>query len=272
MMTRSCSPARVGRFLLGLLLGAVAATGWAQGVVTGTATYRERIALPPDAVLEVALEELSGDGAAVRVLGTARVEPAGQVPIAFEIPYDPAKTDPGRIYSVHARISAGGELLFATDRLNSVITRGRGTHVSLMLRKASRRGAQPSAPEAPPASALDAPLVNTYWKLTELRGQPVVPAPNQREAHIVLRVGEQSRVGGSGGCNRLTGGYRIEGDAIAFDHLATTRMACPQGMDTEQAFLEALGEARTWKVGGERLELRDAAGAVIARFESRYMK
>lgn len=272
MTVRWYSRARPGRLAAAVLLAAFASAAWAQGLITGTAAYRERIALPPDAVLEVALEEISGDGAAVRVLGTARVEPAGQVPIRFEIPYDPASIDPGRIYSVRARISAAGELLFATDRLNPVISRGRGTQVSLMLRKASRRGAPPPAPAAPPASAPDAPLVNTYWKLVELRGQPVVGAEKQREAHVVLRVGEPPTAGGSGGCNRFTGSYRVEGDSIAFGQLAATMMACPQGMETEQQFLKALGEATAWKVTGQQLELRDGAGAVIARFEAVYMR
>lgn len=271
-MIRFCSPARLGRVFAALLLAAFASAGWAQAVVTGTAAYRERIALPPDAVLEVTLEDVSREDAPAEVLGQARVEPAGQVPIRFEIPYDPARIQANHGYSVRARITAGGELLFATDRTNPVITRGRGTHVNLMLRKAGQRSRDSApAPDAAPA-APDAPLVNTYWKLTELRGQPVAAIENQREAHIVLRIGEQQRVGGSGGCNRLQGGYRVEGDTIIFEKLATTMMACPQGMETEQAFLKALGEARTWKVAGQQLELKDGAGAVIARFEAQYMK
>jgi heat shock protein HslJ len=79
-------------------------------------------------------------------------------------------------------------------------------------------------------------------------------------------------VSGSGGCNRLTGTYTLEGDGLAFSQMAGTRMVCLGGMEQEQAFYDALGRAATWRVEGEQLELSDASGNVIARFEARYMK
>lgn len=47
------------------------ATG-TQAAVTGTATYRERIALPPGAVLEVTLEDVSRAGAPAEAIGSVR--------------------------------------------------------------------------------------------------------------------------------------------------------------------------------------------------------
>ena len=54
--------------------------------------------------------------------------------------------------------------------------------------------------------------------------------------------------------------------------MAGTMMACPEGNDTEQAFLEALRHVHTWKIVGQHLELFDAAGTLVARFEARYMQ
>ena len=34
-------------------------------------------------------------------------------------------------------------------------------------------------------------------------------------------------------------------------------MACVQGMDTEKAFKDALGQVRKWKIAGQHLELFD---------------
>ncbi|HEX6828787.1 MAG TPA: YbaY family lipoprotein [Burkholderiales bacterium] len=260
-----CGSARFGRLAAASVLAAFAATGWAQALVTGTATYRERIALTPDAVLEVTLEDVSRADAPAVVLGRARVEPAGQVPIRFEIAYDPAQIDDSHSYTLRARISAGGRLMFTTDRAYPVITRGNPTEVELILRRFSAHGPRPG-------TASDAPLANTWWKLAELRGQPVAADDNPSAPHIVLRADEPTRVDGSGGCNRLTGGYRIEGDTIAFNKMATTMMACPKGMDTEKEFLKALGEAKAWKITGQRLELRDEGGSVIARFDAVHMK
>jgi copper homeostasis protein (lipoprotein) len=110
-------------------------------------------------------------------------------------------------------------------------------------------------------------LENTYWRLVRLGGEPVQVEPNQREPHIILRTHDQ-RVSGSGGCNRLLGGYRIDGDRITFGKFAATLMACPAGMDQEQAFLGALGQAARWRVVGSHLELFDAGGVPLARLEA----
>ena len=57
------------------------------------------------------------------------------------------------------------------------------------------------------------PLENTYWKLTRLGDAPVTVASQQREPHFILNP-ESRRVGGSGGCNRLTGSYELHGDQL----------------------------------------------------------
>lgn len=77
------------------------------------------------------------------------------------------------------------------------------------------------------------------------------------------------RIGGSGGCNRVIGGYKLEGERLAFGQLAMTRMACREDMDTEVAFVAALEEVRTWRIVGQHLELFDDAGQLVARFEAR---
>ena len=114
-------------------------------------------------------------------------------------------------------------------------------------------------------------LENTYWKLTRLGDQPVQVAAGQGEPHMILQS-ESHRVGGSGGCNRLIGGYELEGERLTFGRLATTRMACPQGMETEDAFLGALEKVKTWRILGQHLELYDPAGYLLARFEAKPME
>jgi copper homeostasis protein (lipoprotein) len=112
-----------------------------------------------------------------------------------------------------------------------------------------------------------AALENTYWKLVQLRGRPVDDVERQREAHIVLQPA-QRRLAGSGGCNRLVGSYTLAGERLSFGGAAATRMACPQGMAQEQTFLDALAAAARWRIDAQRLELLDAQGASLARFEA----
>lgn len=117
----------------------------------------------------------------------------------------------------------------------------------------------------------DAELENTYWRLTRLGEQEIAPPPGQREPHLVLHP-EQNRLAGHTGCNRLMGAYRLQDDRLSFDRLATTRMACPRGMETERALLSALAESSTWKLAGAVLELLDAEGHPVARFAAVYLR
>lgn len=112
-------------------------------------------------------------------------------------------------------------------------------------------------------------LEGTYWKLTRLGGAPIAVDPERREAHLVLDARER-RVGGFDGCNRLMGSYTLAGDSLRFGDLAATRMACPD-MATPEAMRDALARARTWRIAFHELELFDAAGKPVVRFEAREM-
>jgi putative lipoprotein len=112
--------------------GGVGAT---MGKVTGTVSYRERIALPPAATIRVRLVDMSRADAPADVLGEQLIEAAGrQVPLAFEIPYDLARIDERMSYAVQARIEDGNRLLFISDESYPVITRAAPRTVNLLLK------------------------------------------------------------------------------------------------------------------------------------------
>ncbi len=92
----------------------------------------------------------------------------------------------------------------------------------------------------------------------------------QAEPHLVLGPG--GRFAGSDGCNRLTGSYELKGETITFSKIAGTMMACPDTAGTERAFKQALPNTRRWKITGDGLELYDADGTRLARFEARDKK
>ncbi len=56
---------------------------------------------------------------------------------------------------------------------------------------------------------------------------------------------------------------------IVFSQMASTMMACADGMDTEGKFLKALGSASRWKISGRELELMDDSGGMVAVFEAK---
>ena len=153
------SSARLYTFFGGLLafLLLQAAAGAAQLKVT--ATYRERIALTPDAVFEAMLQDVSKADAQAVIVGSVRIDKPGQVPIRFEIPYDAARIDQSRSYSVRAGIMVGQQLLFTTDQDYPVLTRGHGNEVEMRLRMvaASKPAAKPA--QAAPLGALPASFI-----------------------------------------------------------------------------------------------------------------
>lgn len=445
---------------------------WAETAtaqIKGTATYRERIAMPAGAVFEATLEDVSRADAPADVIGRARIEKPGNVPIRFEIQYDSSRIVQSHRYVVRARILVDGKPFFTTDQSYPVLTHGRGKEVSLLLKRASGSGstssgagalgtlpatftgdlpcadcpgirhqlelfpdttfflrmeylgkgdsaktddigmwavstkrdtlvlfgnaaapvklairgantlrklspqgaaiqsslnydlprttsAQPLEPRLrmrgmymymadagrftecltrrnwPVAqegdnAALEAayskarrraadtllvdveaqvemrpkmegqgpeqslvverfggvwpgescgsrtstePLENTYWKLTRLGTTPINITSGTRELHLILQPSSH-RVNGFSGCNRLTGGYTLDGNRLTFSQTAGTLMACPNGMDTERVFLDALRQVRTAKVTRQHLEVFDASGKFLARFEARHM-
>ena len=111
--------------------------------VTGTVTYRERIALPPTAVIKVQLVDVSRADAPAIVLGEKITQAGGkQVPFTFEIPYDPARIEASCSCAVQARIEQDGKLRFISDRHYAVITRGAPTRVDIVLRSVGTSSAR----------------------------------------------------------------------------------------------------------------------------------
>ena len=88
-------------------------------------TYLQRIALSPDAVITVSLQDVFRADAAATVIGS-QVQAAGgrQVPIAFEVGYDPAKIDQRLTYTVSATIQEPGKVTWRSPQAYKVITGG----------------------------------------------------------------------------------------------------------------------------------------------------
>ena len=106
----------------------------------------------------------------------------------------------------------------------------------------------------------------TRWVPVTIGSQPLTLAPQQREPFIVLQA---NRVSGYGGCNRLSGGYEQAANALKFTQIAATRMACEHGSDIEQSLLKVLESAASWRIAGDKLELLDSTGKVLAAFVAR---
>jgi heat shock protein HslJ len=118
------------------------------------------------------------------------------------------------------------------------------------------------------AAAASVPLEKTEWKLVKLGDTAVTADDPHRWPNLLLDPGSK-RASGLAGCNRMTGGYELMGERLTFEHMASTMMMCPSGMDTEQSFLKALGQVKRWKIAGRQLELMDDDAKVVAMFEAK---
>ena len=80
---------------------------------------------------------------------------------------------------------------------------------------------------------------------------------------------EKGTVSGSAGCNRFTGPYTVDGEALDVGLIATTNMACAPPLDAvERAYLAALDRVSAWRSGSGGLQLLDAAGTELLRYEA----
>lgn len=250
-MTRSISS------LIAVSLSVVLAAGCGKdkretAYVTGTVTYLQRMALPPDAEVHVTLEDISRTDAPARAIAADTVMAGGQQPpIAFVIPYDPAMISEERTYSIHAEIRMEGERRFISTQSYPVLTRGAGSDAEIVV-----MALKTEHPD-------DSPLVGTYWKLIELRGNAVVPG-TRRDPHITF-LSENHRIAATGGCNQMTGGYVTLDDELQFTPLASTRIMCPDVAAQEATLVAALAATARYRIEGPTLELLDASGAAVAR-------
>jgi putative lipoprotein len=93
--------------------------------LTGSVTYRERIALDPEAEVTVTLQDVSrADAPAIEIASTTFRAEGRQVPLPFELTYDLGRIDERRSYSLAARVQKDGQLLWTSDTHVPVLTRG----------------------------------------------------------------------------------------------------------------------------------------------------
>ena len=105
-----------------------------NATVSGSVTYRERLALSPGAKLVVELRDVSYQDAAAPLIARQTISDPGQVPIKFKIEYNRDDIDSRNVYSITARIvESDDRLAFINDTAYEVITRGKPSKVDMLL-------------------------------------------------------------------------------------------------------------------------------------------
>jgi putative lipoprotein len=222
--------------------------------LTVTASYRERIALPPGAELDVHLLDLNAGAIPTRPIASQRFAMTS-VPLAASLSYDPEVVRDGGRYGVIASIfSMQGQEIFRSDTPIEVPLSRTGTSVDLVLKM---------LPETEPRGA-SVTISGVSWTATEILGEPL--RGNDRATMVIDADGNVALFGG---CNRFMGQVRVSIGGLAFpESLAGTMMACPDDIEArERRFLDALKRVSGYVRYGSGLVLTDAKGQAVLHFE-----
>ncbi len=248
--------------LLALLTLCLMTTGTAMAelaTVEGIVIYAEDEALPEGAVLDLELVDISRADAAAERLSSIRLAAPPEQPIAFTLAYDPALIDPRYTYAVTAAVRLYGRLIFRSDTVHPVLTRGAGDSVEVALVRVA--DGQPTRTFAM--------LVGPVWVAEDIDNRGVMDILQSTVAFT-----PEGRIQGFGGCNSFTGAYTQDGNSLTIGteggQLATTLKACPPAvMDQEARFMDALGRVSAYRIEQGLLHLLDAEGTPILRFWQR---
>jgi len=216
--------------------------------ITGTVSYRERIALPPGSTIEVQILNTSKTDASDKVFAEIGFITKGEnVPVPFLITYDPTKIIAGDSYALSARILVDEEVRWASGA-NAPFLDANGVPVAsadLML---------VSAPST--ISADD--LSGKKFRMVSYNGTAV-------PEDAVYTVGFSDDAVQVQVCNSMGGSANLE-EGILRGTLASTLKFCtgPAGiMDIEAGMQSMLSSGASVSLSGENLTLSGAGSIAI---------
>ena len=156
--------------------------------VSGTVTYRERLALTPGATLIVELRDVSYADGPAPLIARQTISSPGQVPIKFKVEYNREDIISRNRYSISAKIvESDGRLAFTNDTVYEVITHGNLDKVDMLL-----------ALVQPPLGLVGGSDAGSDWRTWVETPAPVVWAnliPNEPE-HLLRVAYYQSTIEG----------------------------------------------------------------------------
>jgi putative lipoprotein len=221
--------------------------------MSGEVLYRERIALPPNAVLTVQLADISLADAPATIITEQKVDPAGQVPIKFELRYDPSVIQPKTSYALQARITVADQLWFITDTRHQVDPLTVNSPQTVLVKRVA---------QGEPDETASSEIFDIEWVVEAIDGKPAADGVKS-----TLQIAADGQVNGRGGCNGYGGGATIkDGQKISFGNMRATLMACEQAaMDQEGRLFAALKKVEAYHIDNGRLVLADKDGKELLR-------
>lgn len=198
--------------------------------ITGQLAYRERIALPPEARMEIVITDITrgeDDGLVLSRLETSIGN--ASVPIPFAIDVSKHNLSEGPLYVLRAFLKdADGTVLFRSTEPFLLNLRNEQIDVGTIMLSMTTPDDQ---------GARDVAQINDgEWRVTQFNFD-VVPVPTAP----VMTFALDGRFYGSTGCNNFSSDYTLDGTQISISPIATTMRACEAPlMEQERRFLEVI--------------------------------
>jgi uncharacterized lipoprotein YbaY/uncharacterized membrane protein/membrane-bound inhibitor of C-type lysozyme/heat shock protein HslJ len=232
------------------------------GALRGTVTYRERLALPRGATVEIRLEDVSRADAPAGVLGEQTITVAErQVPFAFEVRYAPEIVEPRGRYGIRATIrAADGTLMFATTEHQPAFDAAGQPAESIEI--VVQRVGGNAAAAGNGADASIGSITAGPWRLTAMALAGAAETAVATPAYTI-EFGADGRYNGRADCNRYAGSYESPGpDRLAMSAGIATLAACAPPSIAD-VFVRAVATASAYRVEGDTLRLEVDDGYLV---------
>jgi len=105
-------------------------------------------------------------------------------------------------------------------------------------------------------------LQDKEWTLTHIGATAIQQDATSKMPKLSFDQTTQ-RINGTDGCNRLIGGYHIEGAQLNLTEIASTKMMCMQNMQLADQFNQALAKVTAYQTYAHKLKLLDRHGNVV---------
>lgn len=222
--------------------------------------YLDRRMLPPGAVLNVTLEDVSLADAPSVTLSTESMDIAGAPPYPVTLNYDANKVQANHRYSVRATVKVDDKLIMtSTSTMDPFATDAKQPLEVKLDRVAPPQNVAPQANQPT--------LAGPQWQLVTLSGQAVKPGAGGDSAFIQFDATTNS-VNGFAGCNNFHGTLEAQtATTLTVGQAASTRKMCMEGMELEQAFLASLPEFANYSINNNILSVKNKNADIIATFK-----
>lgn len=104
-------------------------------------------------------------------------------------------------------------------------------------------------------------LLDKKWVFQSLAGQALKMPDGVEQPWLQLA---DDQLSGFGGCNRLMGGFKMDGSSLSFPGVGSTKMFCEGVQPTESAIKQVLGQVDSFKMDDGLLKLMGAGKELAA--------